>query len=439
MKGKKLMLALISIAVVIACWIAAVMAFSGVKEKQQQASLYAEAVSFDERGLYARAIPKYKEALAIRTDLNNEIEDRLLAAYHAHGDKGLYTDLVLKREKNGRATEEEYMQAAEYLIASYKREDAMNLVKRGIEKFDSEKLKEYYENTAYAYRANIAEYAEILSTSSRSDLMPAYNGEGWFYLNDYGWPARNKVYEAATPYNKKGYAAVRENGVYYIIDRSGELYAIADPSITDVSGLTASRVLAKKNGTYSYYDLDFQPLNEQLQFEEITRNADGVAAVKTNGRWGILADDLSVVVEPDFDDIALNALGSAFAGGHAMVKKGDAWHLIDTTGADVCEQTWADARAPESDGWIAVANAEGKWGFIDPTGAMKIDYQFEDAASFSDGLAAVEKINRWYYISTNGRVQIEENMTEARAFHDGRAIAITPAGAMILTLEYVSK
>jgi hypothetical protein len=65
----------------------------------------------------------------------------------------------------------------------------------------------------------------------------------------------------------------------------------------------------------------------------------------------------------------------------------------------------------------------GKWGYIDKRGRLVIDAEFESAAPFSEGLAAVGVgRNRYGYIDTAGKFVIEPRpFMWAGPFRDGRA------------------
>jgi hypothetical protein len=96
-----------------------------------------------------------------------------------------------------------------------------------------------------------------------------------------------------------------------------------------------------------------------------------------------------------------------------------------------------DAKAPESEkGYIAVANAKGKWGFIDLDGNLVIDYKYDDAKSYSNGLAAVCIGERWQYIDDRDNVVIDVNMEDAEPFHKGIAQVGMVDGTAILKLRY---
>ena len=73
---------------------------------------------------------------------------------------------------------------------------------------------------------------------------------------------------------------------------------------------------------------------------------------------------------------------------------------------------------------LAAVQKDGKWGYIDTKGRLVIDYQFDSAAYFSEGLAFVEKNNKGY-IDTNGKMVINLEKTTGYAFTNGVAYVMT--------------
>jgi hypothetical protein len=63
----------------------------------------------------------------------------------------------------------------------------------------------------------------------------------------------------------------------------------------------------------------------------------------------------------------------------------------------------------------------GKWGFIDATGKLAIEPAFEEAAYFSEGLAAVRLNGKYGYIDKTGKTVIEPQFRYAFAFREGLA------------------
>jgi hypothetical protein len=76
---------------------------------------------------------------------------------------------------------------------------------------------------------------------------------------------------------------------------------------------------------------------------------------------------------------------------------------------------------------------DGKWGFIDKTGTIKIEPQFAgirrldgagDLIGFSEGLCAMQlvKDGPWGYVDTSGRIVIEPQFDRAQWFSEGLAV-----------------
>lgn len=435
MKRKRWILVLGILAVLIIGWFLSIRAASGIEIRKNQDILAGEADYLAAKELYVRAIPMYKKALGYETAANSEIEARLLASLQAFGDYDSFVGLVEKRAVEGTAKEWEYLTAAQYYINSRGLYKAMALLQRGMEKLGGDKLSGMYEANRYGYTLRMTGCEEIIPTADNS-FMPAFDGEKWGYVDDSGRALTDFSYDSATPYNSNGYAVVSLDGKYYVITRSGAKYGVDETGITRVLALTPSFILAQAEGSYSYYNYDFQCVAPAHQYEEITANACGLAAVKKNGKWGIITDGGATVVDFVLEDVAVNSLGSAYAGNAAMVRMDGEWYLVDTEGKKIKETGYASAKAPESDGYIAVANKEGLWGFINRQGDLVIDYQYTDALSFSQHLAAVEKGGSWGYISENNKLVIEQYMEDAMPFHNGIAQARFVDGEGLLKLEY---
>jgi hypothetical protein len=68
------------------------------------------------------------------------------------------------------------------------------------------------------------------------------------------------------------------------------------------------------------------------------------------------------------------------------------------------------------------------WGYIDPAGSLKIEAQFDFAAPFSEGLAAVMLRGKWGYIDLRGNFVIPPRFNEAGPFSDGLALVRSKPG-----------
>ncbi|MCL1854665.1 MAG: WG repeat-containing protein [Clostridia bacterium] len=93
--------------------------------------------------------------------------------------------------------------------------------------------------------------------------------------------------------------------------------------------------------------------------------------------------------------------------------------FIDRTGSVIIEPEW-DYAAPFSEGLAFVTKDEGKGdkrGFIDRAGNVVSEPQWDEADSFSNGLARVKKDGKWGFIDREGNVVIEPQWEKALSFH----------------------
>ncbi|MCA1802282.1 MAG: WG repeat-containing protein [Rhodothermaceae bacterium] len=63
----------------------------------------------------------------------------------------------------------------------------------------------------------------------------------------------------------------------------------------------------------------------------------------------------------------------------------------------------------------------GQWGYINKNGRIEINPQFQSAAPFYEGLAAIRESNRWKYINSRGDVVIDGNFSSISRFSEGKA------------------
>ena len=67
---------------------------------------------------------------------------------------------------------------------------------------------------------------------------------------------------------------------------------------------------------------------------------------------------------------------------------------------------------------------DGKWGFVDAEGELVIDYTYENAESFGNGLAAVYTDGKWGYIDMDGNLIIAPQFLAATRFSKSGTAAV---------------
>jgi len=89
---------------------------------------------------------------------------------------------------------------------------------------------------------------------------------------------------------------------------------------------------------------------------------------------------------------------------------------------------------------------DGKYGFIDQRGRLRIANRYDGIGNFSEGMAAIKLIGKWGFINTKDQIIINPNYNAVEQFQNGLCIVtrnsktgvIDPQGKFILSLEYDS-
>lgn len=104
-----------------------------------------------------------------------------------------------------------------------------------------------------------------------------------------------------------------------------------------------------------------------------------------------------VVSTPQFN------MAETFESSVTKVSKNSKWALADTSGIAITGYNW-DAMGDIVSEYIPAKKGD-LWGYITPSGSVRIPYQFAMAGSFNDGVAMVQKADGSYaYIDKTGKI-----------------------------------
>ena len=100
---------------------------------------------------------------------------------------------------------------------------------------------------------------------------------------------------------------------------------------------------------------------------------------------------------------------------------------------------------PSSEGFRGVKR-DGKYGFIDERGRLRIANRYDDIGAFHEGFASFKLIGKWGFINASDQVVINPNYEKVSDFQDGLAIAyrnsksgiINKKGSPVLNFQYDS-
>jgi hypothetical protein len=163
--------------------------------------------------------------------------------------------------------------------------------------------------------------------------------------------------------------------------------------------------------------------------------SEGLAAVKSGDLWGYIdhTGRAAIPFTHRVPEVGPFAGGFAFAGNV----------FIDVEGNIAFEGQSFDQAAPFSEG-LAAVQSYGQWGYIDPTGKYVIPPSYEGAGNFSGGLAPVKRNGLWGFIDTRGRLMIGPRYLRAEAFSgnlaavefEGRVGYIDRSGRFVVQPRY---
>jgi hypothetical protein len=186
------------------------------------------------------------------------------------------------------------------------------------------------------------------------------------------------------------YLATRKKR-WTFINRKGEVQRVADwrllPDFHE-GKLCHGKNCLGTNGKRIEHDAD-----------ELRRFSDGLAAARKGGKWGYLDHDMKWVIEPAFDAAGEFSEGLAPVG-KAEKQEGD-------------EKKTKKRRRKRS--------RKFKWGYADRTGKLAIEYRFDEAKPFSEGLAGIRAEGLWGFVDTKGEVVVERRYAYVWPFSEGLA------------------
>lgn len=386
--------------------------------------------AYRQQGITVDAERSYQEALALQPSLEVYIE---IADFYKESNlsRAAYDWCEEILEKFPTAPE-----SYEYMMDQYKKDgdytacfallDTMR--KR---KVDSPKVEEAIQSIAYSYYLT-AEYDDVslFGGGYASVLLNGY----WGYVNTAGTQTVAAQFEKAGPFSGDLAPVVDKNGEAYFIDPSGNKKKVVSnvESIAEL-GLIENDIFALNDGkSWGFYQSDGTRIAGP--FEEASNIGNGMAAGKRDGLWYILDQSGSELTGKGYGGVLTDEKNIVYRNDRLFVQEGSGYRMIDAEG-NAYGDIYQDAHL-FADATYSAVKIDGKWGYVDKTGAVMIDAQYQDARSFSNGFAAVKVDGAWGFIDTQGNVVISPRFEDVKDFSPSGTVYVNTGKEWELLVLY---
>lgn len=404
--------------------------YSRVTELQEQEAIYngylQQARTYWEGKIYTDALQQYQNALDMQQTLTvcEEIGEMFLEEGNDSKIKswGEYMTETYPKEVSGY----EYLVNYQLSRQNYKECFEIYDVVQKRELY-SKALTEAMNRIRYVYELDSSHYAYVSEYSCSYCYVLNEKSGKYGYCDVNGKEILKPKYLQAGAFGLE-YALVQdETGEFYFIDAQGnrKLNVASGIEVTNVGFLSSERYPIGTEGKMYYAD---QQGNLVLgPYEDVTSFNGQIAAVKEGGLW-YLIDYAGNKCSEGYLEFAKDIKGIILKNNVMFAKTEQGYISLNEKGERISEEYYENAKCFMDTTYTAV-KMNGKWGYIDNTGTMHIEAQYEDAKPFSNGLAAVQINGLWGYIDSNGEIAIEPVFLEANCINEnGCTFVVTESG-----------
>lgn len=238
---------------------------------------------------------------------------------------------------------------------------------------------------------------------------------------------------------------VQEGSDWYFADETGERRLVPNGAYTSLRHFSEGLAPATRKSApepnapavAGYLDKAMQ--EKRFEFQETYPLVDGFALAKKNNTYFVLDSALQEVTACEFTAVKTDDYGNAQKYGMLLGRLPgtlEQWAIYAPNGIRVNNFSAEDLKLPESKGGALAFRKGNLWGFVSLNGSVLIEPQFEDAISFSLGMAAVKKDGKWGYIDQTGAFLIAPAFEEAGPLSSvGTAFVKDDTGYSRLTLS----
>ena len=245
----------------------------------------------------------------------------------------------------------------------------------------------------------------------------------------------------------EGLAAVKIKNHYGFIDKHGDI--IIDPKYDDASGFSEGLAAVKVGKKYGFIDRTGNMVLTP-QFGFTIAFTEGLASVVNDNDFFVIDKNGNTIITLDDNTSDLEHFSCGLAATEFQYETDDditfKYGFINRSGRMAIKPQF-DYVGPFTDG-LAVATLvpDGPSGYIDTSGRFVIESQFDEAENFSEGVAPVKKDGKWCFIDITGAqvAMLGDRFDSVFSLTEGRSVvrigdkygAIDKVGNLIIDARY---
>ena len=431
--------------VLVALVLFAAVAWLGIFKNQMQDGKnykkYLERASlFEEKKIYIDALDNYQKALEI--DKNNmELALKVADMYYKLGD---YNGFLSACDDAAVIDDDDpipYALKARYFIDKANYPDAIKTLKnvpKSVAK--SENIQQTIKELSTKCIEKYVSFDNVSDWHYQDDInyLAVQENEKWGMVKKDGTRKIRMQFEYLGAYDSEaGVIPCCLEGEYYYIDKQGYRKFASETEYQFLGSFGNGYAPAKRDNVYGYIDSEFE--ENHFEYDFAGSFANGVAAVKKNGKWALINDSFKSISGFEYDEILVDNNGYCSNFGIIVAKTGEQYMFLNLKGNKLSNIFYDGAALSAAKGELIAVQQNGKWGFASAEdGKIYIEPEFEDAKSFSHGLAPIKKNGKWGYINTEGGLVIDPQYADAGVFsEDGSApVKNTTAWNFLVLCEY---
>ena len=397
---------------------------------EKQTALIALAEAQMKKGTYANAQPYLEQAVSYNTKNTRSALEMLKDVYLALDYIREYESIMGILASRDDCTAEVFGEYARYQVNRGSLAESLAVLRRGIEKTGDGALTDLYEELRYAFSYGSNIYDDV--TEFQYGMIQVRSGDYWGLADSNSKIVIPCAYDAVSTLDaaNNGCAVALKDGKVVTLNRRAQIIANGDMTVSEIGNLSQNMIPLRIPGG-KWILANSALLSNNAEYDDLGMVFDSAVAMKKSDKWGVVSVDGKTIVPFEYDEIIMDELGRCYAQGAVFARKGDTVSLF--VGGKLQPVSYEGARPFPYQGWAAVKTG-GKWGYIDVTGAVRIQPQYDDALSFGGRLAPVKLGELWGYAAPSGKVVIEPQFLMAKSFYGRSAPVLTERGYFFLML-----